>query len=426
MSTTAKKFLVSPQIAALQEALTRGDRAALNAFWQKVASQGAPLVEPLEDEPGYRLVTFLWRDPGETQNVVVIQGPASWGDWYGNTLAHLPESDLWYKTYRLRSDLRTGYWLSPNDPLTPLREIEDVRAHRSRYQLDPLNRRTHTYPKDDDISDDEDFTFSLLALPDAPVQPWITSRPNVPRGRVERFHLRSEILNNERRVWIYTPPDYEASDELYGLLLVFDGPAYIHPNLVPTPMILDNLLHKRKILPLVAVFPDSLSMETRSRELACSPPFVEYLTSELLPWVRERYRVTGEPARTVVAGSSLGGLAAAFAGLTAPQVFGNVLSQSGAFWYNGTERHDIDAEWMLIRRFVESPRLPLRFYLEVGLLEHTRDADMVFSNRHMRDVLEAKGYDVTYREYMGGHHYICWRGSLADGLLALANKEQQA
>lgn len=298
--------------------------------------------------------------------------------------------------------------------------------HWSRYQLDPLNRRTHTYPKDDNIPDDEDFTFSLLELPDAPVQPWIASRPGVPGGRVEMFRLRSEILNNERRVWIYTPADYESSDELYGLLLVFDGPASIHSNLVPTPIILDNLLHKRKILPLVAVFPASLSMETRSRELACSPAFVEYLTDELLPWVRERYRVTGEPSRTVVAGSSLGGLAAAFAGLTAPQVFGNVLSQSGAFWYNGTERHDIDAEWMLIRRFVEIPQLPLHFSLEVGLLEHTRDADMLLCNRHMRDVLEAKGYGVTYREYMGRHHYICWRGSLADGLVALANKEQQA
>jgi len=124
-----------------------------------------------------------------------------------------------------------------------------------------------------------------------------------------------------------------------------------------------------------------------------------------------------------VAGSSYGGLAAAFAGLTAPQVFGNVLSQSGAFWYSGKDEHDIDAEWLLTRRFVESPRLPLRFYLDVGLLEHTHDADMVWCNRHMRDVLQAKGYNVTYREFMGGHHYICWRGTFADGLLALTGKE---
>ena len=421
MFDTEKKQLVSPRIATLQESLTAGDRAALDTFWQEVAERGSPLIEPLEDDGNYCLVTFLWHDSGETQNVVVVHGPAYWGDWHGNMLAHLPESDLWYRTYRLRSDMRTGYWLSLNDPLIPLREIEDMQTHWSHYQLDPLNPRIHTYPKDDEIPDDEDFSFSLLELPDAPTQPWITPRPDVAQGTVEMFHLRSEILDNERRVWVYTPGGYEKSGEPYGLLLVFDGLAYIHPNLVPTPTILDNLLHAGKIPPLVAVFPDSLSMETRNSELPCNPSFVEYLTSELLSWVRERYHVTDEPTRTIVAGSSYGGLAAAFVGLTAPGVFGNVLSQSGAFWYNGSGRHDIDAEWVLPRRFVEGPHLPLRFYLEAGLLERTRDADMVLCNRHMRDVLEAKGYEVTYSEYMGGHDYICWRGSFADGLLALVS-----
>jgi enterochelin esterase family protein len=33
----------------------------------------------------------------------------------------------------------------------------------------------------------------------------------------------------------------------------------------------------------------------------------------------------------------------------------------------------------------------------------------------MRNVLRAKGYDLTYSEYAGGHEFICWRGSFADG-----------
>ena len=37
----------------------------------------------------------------------------------------------------------------------------------------------------------------------------------------------------------------------------------------------------------------------------------------------------------------------------------------------------------------------------------------------MRSVLEVQGYDLTYREYQGGHDYACWRGGLADGLIAM-------
>ena len=37
----------------------------------------------------------------------------------------------------------------------------------------------------------------------------------------------------------------------------------------------------------------------------------------------------------------------------------------------------------------------------------------------MRDVLLAKGYDVSYQQYASGHDYLNWRGTLGDGLIAL-------
>jgi enterochelin esterase family protein len=66
--------------------------------------------------------------------------------------------------------------------------------------------------------------------------------------------------------------------------------------------------------------------------------------------------------------------------------------------------------------------------MEVGTLENRASRhgmpDMVAVNRHMRDVLKAKGYDVTYREYAGGHDYVWWRSGLADGLIALLGSDE--
>jgi enterochelin esterase-like enzyme len=65
----------------------------------------------------------------------------------------------------------------------------------------------------------------------------------------------------------------------------------------------------------------------------------------------------------------------------------------------------------------KSPRLPLRFYLEVGLMES--QSMQIDTNRRMRDALSEKGYPVGYFEYDGGHSFLTWSGGMENGLEAL-------
>jgi enterochelin esterase family protein len=114
-------------------------------------------------------------------------------------------------------------------------------------------------------------------------------------------------------------------------------------------------------------------------------------------------------------------LTAAFAALRRPDLFGNVLSQSGSFWWSAT-----DSEW-LTRQYVHAANVQVRFYLEAGLLENRpapgrEGASLLLANRHLRDVLEAKGYAVHYSEFMGGHDFACWRGTLAEGLRVVGQR----
>ncbi len=120
------------------------------------------------------------------------------------------------------------------------------------------------------------------------------------------------------------------------------------------------------------------------------------------------------PRRTVAAGSSYGGLAAVFAGLRYPAIFGNVLSLSGSFFWK--PEAEAQQEW-LAKKVAASPKLAVRFYLEVGVMESY--PLQIDGNRHMRDTLRAKGNSVGYAEYNGGHSFLNWSVGTATGLLFL-------
>jgi enterochelin esterase family protein len=125
----------------------------------------------------------------------------------------------------------------------------------------------------------------------------------------------------------------------------------------------------------------------------------------------------------VLAGASYGGAASSYVAQTYPCAFDNVLSLSGSYWVKGDSEDDRDWGW-LPRRFERGPALPLRFYQCVGLFERgvrlfDGAPEQLAINRRMRDVLQARGYELTYREYAGGHDFPCWEHCLPEGLEAL-------
>jgi enterochelin esterase-like enzyme len=396
----------SPRLASLQKELAAGNREALDRFWQQVTHDGTPIVEPIEGDAQNVMLTFLWRAKEETRNVLVLSGPAR-GDMSRDQMSRLSDSDVWYKTYRVPRDARFTYQLSPNDSLVPFDEVDpkDMSKRVATVRIDPLNRGGLG-------------GGSGIELPGAPPQPWNARQPDIPKGKLEAIKIKSSILNNERRAWVYTPPGYTRDGGPYGLIVMFDGPMYTL--LIPTPTILDNLLSKSKTAPTVALILDNPTPTSRETEFACFEPFAEFIAKEVIPWVRANYNVADDPRKNVVSGVSFGGLAATFVGLRHPEIFGNVISQSGSFWWKPSG--DVEHEW-LTRQFVSKQKLPLRFHLDVGLFERgptpEDGPDMVTVNRHMRDVLKAKGYDVDYHECNCGHDALNWRGQLPDALMFL-------
>lgn len=376
-----------------------------------------PLVESDPRVAGRSIVTFLYRGDETVRAVSLPQlryGPVPYADG-GSTRAsgpratqaqfrRLADSPLWYLRLNVPNTALLGYTIG----------CERVKPGASPGEtttdefLDPLN------PQESGGRG----SVSMLRLPEAPTQAWITERRDVPKGSVEEASVTSQILGETRHLAVYVPGGNARAGGKANLLIVFDGD-WFRKDLRATT-VLDNLLFERRIPPTVAVFVDTES-PARERDLVNSPRFADFVAKELYPWVVTRFPVNREPRATTLSGASFGGLAATYIALRHPGIFGNVLSQSGAFWppagwSPGMPNWAVlEQDSEIIAAYVRAERKPIRFYMDCGLYEPS----MLIANRRLRDVLRAKGYDVVYVEHPGSHNGVYWRNSIGDGLIAL-------
>jgi enterochelin esterase-like enzyme len=397
----------SARILALKQRLQDGDRHALEEFWRQAAQMGTPLIEPAKNSSSEVVVTFVWRGDASTEKVALLAPLEKSPGMPTIALTRLLDTDVWYKCWQMRDDLRFTYRFvvargSAERSPEQAGEIDRLNPHRMELLLD---------------EGQPPMKFSIAAMPRGQDEEWVRKRPRTPEGSIEKQSFESAILHNKRNIWIYTPPGYKAESQPgYPLLVLFDGFAY--QNWIPVPTILNNLIHAERVPALCAVLVGNAEGARGSELGGYNTTFGKFLTEELLPWAHAHWNLTRDPKKSIVGGFSFGGSAATFIGMEHPDVFGNVLSQSGAFWSGNNA--DVKWEW-LAQEYEVHDKLPLRFYLEAGRLEDMANGGptLLAANRHLVSILRHKGYDVTYKEAGGTHEPVHWRGEFADGLMFL-------
>lgn len=154
---------------------------------------------------------------------------------------------------------------------------------------------------------------------------------NVPHGEIHTLSWHSAVLNRERQLSVWVPPDAEKSAEPLPVLYFYHGfgdtglSALIQGRI---PQIMDNLLAEQKIVPMLVVIPDTEtdiadavpeSFAPASRRETFYPRNAQAadkeLMQEIIPLIAKRYNVRKEAEGQALAGLSQGGYQALVSGM---------------------------------------------------------------------------------------------------------------
>ncbi len=130
---------------------------------------------------------------------------------------------------------------------------------------------------------------------------------------------------------------------------------------------------------------------------------LDWLARWLLPKLRSEHQLTSDPARTIIGGSSMGGLAALYAHLKRPDVFGGAIAMSPSLWVGRGA----------IMRFAERhpPRPGARIYLDAGAKE--AGGRMLQAAERMASILGESPASIKFvADARGQHREADWRRRL--------------
>ncbi len=185
------------------------------------------------------------------------------------------------------------------------------------------------------------FLATLIFL--APVTMRAQSAGGEPVVIASSYAIRSAILGQDRRVNVYLPPGYaQDTTSDYPALILLDGGVgedFLHIAGIAT--LAADFRQVREFI-LVGVegidrYHDLVHPATVPADRARLPTaggaeaFREFLAGELLPWVRENFRITGE---TVLMGESAAGLFVVETFLRRPQTFQGYVAVSPMLWWD--------------------------------------------------------------------------------------------
>ena len=245
----------------------------------------------------------------------------------------------------------------------------------------------------------------------------------VPKGEMRGpFVLPSAAYpGTQHTYWVYVPAQYDPAKSA-SLMVFNDGQAFKNPTgNIRAHNVLDNLIHRREIPVMVAVFinpgrrpdqPEPTPQNWGDRDTnrpteynTLDDKYARVIVEELLPALGKDYNIAPDPDRRGIGGASSGAIAAFTVAWQRPNEFRKVLSIVGSFvslrgghvYPELVEKEDRKP----IRVFLQDGRNDNRALSDSGAYDQNRD--WFYQNVRLAEALTKKGYDINYTWGMNRH-----------------------
>ncbi len=257
-------------------------------------------------------------------------------------------------------------------------------------------------------------------------------------GRLMRDRVPSRILAGSRDLLIWLPPSYPAHPERrYPVLIMHDGQNVFDPDtsrISGVDWAADErvrMLAAERIMPetivVGVVHPEGFAEGMTSlRDVDLSPElggaaYAEFVATELVTHLDERYRTLTGAENRLLAGAALGGLNAFYTAIHHPGIFGKFACLSSAL---GDQSQSPPEACGQLRALEALPAMPqgARMYFDYGTLG--LDATCEPCHRELASLLRAKGWKDG-REFRiirvvgASPGELSWRDRLGDALAFL-------
>lgn len=260
---------------------------------------------------------------------------------------------------------------------------------------------------------------------------------------IDKAEFTTETLKykgNDKEIYIWTPENYDAkSAEKYSTIYLYDGQWMLVRdfesgmgsgcwNVAENVTSMMKESNNKAIVVAISttevtrcdeLIPDLGDLADPDNAVVSTNKegkiFCNFVVNELVPFIQKKYNVYADAAHTSIAGSSLGGMAAFYAGMEHPDVFGTVGALSPAFAFFDESVWD---KYLKDKDFEKSPCV----YMYSGDVQ-----DNKLSAEAMKSGLLDKGFPkdkLFYHYNPNGEHIVpYWRNIFSEYLVAMFDRE---